>query len=129
MRITLYTLALGLRSRFHKANKNIMKRLTVLYLIAIFLSFHTFAAEDSEKSLSQMRSYTACLNCDLSGVDLSRSFLHQSSLRGSQLVGADLRWSYFEEVNLRRANLKGADLRHTVLNKVDMRHAKLSLPI
>jgi len=71
-----------------------------------------------QRNVQQLLKTNACPSCDLAGVDLSQSRLHQANLQGANLSGArlnlaDLSGANLRQANLSRANLAGADLSYT----------------
>jgi uncharacterized protein YjbI with pentapeptide repeats len=67
-----------------------------------------------------------CVECDLSGVDLSGKRMKEVDLERANLQGANLEDANLSEANLKGANLSGANLRDADLSEADLYSANLS---
>jgi len=66
----------------------------------------------AKKTLDPLRKLLTtkeCQKCDLIGVNLSETDLHDANLSGANLTGANLKGANFLGANLTGANLKGAN--------------------
>jgi len=67
-----------------------------------------------------------CVECDLTGVDLSGKRMKEVDLERANLQGANLEGANLSEANLKGANLSGANLRDADLSEADLYSANLS---
>jgi len=68
----------------------------------------------------------ACVECDLSGLDLSGKDLEGMDLERANLAEANLKGADLSEANLKGADLSGANLREADLSEADLYKADLS---
>ncbi|PIE69757.1 MAG: hypothetical protein CSA21_00670 [Deltaproteobacteria bacterium] len=80
----------------------------------------TDAAARQQAALEQLDDTDACVDCDLSGVDLAGRRLGGADLERINLSGANLQGVNFKKANLKGANLSRADLQGAVLSKADL---------
>ncbi|MBW4592693.1 MAG: pentapeptide repeat-containing protein [Brasilonema angustatum HA4187-MV1] len=88
-----------------------------------------------QHTIQQLQETRKCLNCNLSGMNLSGANLEGVDLRSTNLQGvnlknANLRYANLEWVDLREANLQGADLtganlKSTLLVGADLQRTNL----
>lgn len=78
-----------------------------------------------QHNVQQLLKTKACPSCDLAGVDLSQSRLHQANLQGANLTGARLNLADLSGANLRQANLSRANLAGADLSYADFEGANL----
>lgn len=112
---------------------------TLLCIAALTLSSPTAWGATNAKTASltpiqinvqQLLKTKACPSCDLAGVDLSQSRLHQANLQGANLSGArlnlaDLSGANLRQANLSRANLAGADLSYADFEGANLENVQL----
>lgn len=78
-----------------------------------------------QRNVQQLLKTKTCPSCDLAGVDLSQSRLHQANLQGANLSGARLNLADLSGANLRQANLSRANLAGADLSYADFEGANL----
>jgi len=76
--------------------------------------------------IEQLLDDDRCVECDLTGVDLSGKRLKEVDLERANLQGANLEDANLSEANLKGANLSGANLRNVDLSEADLYSANLS---
>jgi len=84
------------------------------------------AAAEKQALVEQLLDTDACVECDLSGVDLSGKRLKEVDLERADLSGADLSDTNLSEANLKGADLSGANLRGADLSEADLYKADLT---
>lgn len=84
------------------------------------------AAAEKQALVDQLLDTDACVECDLSGVDLSGKRLKGVDLERANLAGADLSDTNLSEANLKGADLSGANLRGADLSEADLYKADLT---
>ncbi len=110
--------------------KQTMQRISVFTLMAIALGTSPSMGFDQEE-FERLKSTLVCVDCDLSGVDLTNSFLagatlFRSNLSGANLTNADLFGADLTDVNLTGANLSGANLGNSRLVDANLTDADIS---
>jgi len=98
-------------------NRTAMLGVAILGLAGIGLATETMKAQNLDL-IEQLKTTRKCVQCDLSGaelsalslenVDLSGANLYRAQLYGTKLNGANLAGAVLQEANLRMANLSGA---------------------
>lgn len=78
---------------------------------------------DRQAVLTQLFDKKRCVDCDLSGMDLSGKNLDGFDLERANLKGSNLRGADLEKANLKGAKLDGASLRDADLRKADLYRA------
>ena len=78
------------------------------------------------KDLDQFLLTGECVECDLSGADLSDEYLTRANLSGANLSGAILYMANLSGANLSGAILSGADLSGADLSMADLTRADLT---
>lgn len=76
--------------------------------------------------IEQLLDDDRCVECDLTGVDLSGKRLKEVDLERANLQGANLEDVNLSEANLKGTNLSGANLRNADLSEADLYRANLS---
>ncbi len=84
------------------------------------------AAAEKQALVEQLLDTDACVECDLSGVDLSGKRLKEVDLERANLSGADLSDTNLSGANLKGADLSGANLREADLSEADLYKADLT---
>lgn len=79
------------------------------------------AGSYSEADLKKLNDTGSCVNCNLSGVDLSKKSLPKADLSGANLKEANLAYT-----NLKEANLAGADLTGATVENANLVGAALA---
>ena len=64
--------------------------------------------------------FNECVECDLSGANLTWTYLYGANLTGANLAGVDLSGNDLTGANLTEANLFGADLTGADLTGADL---------
>lgn len=82
-------------------------------------------AEPLSRQMQHLLEEGVCLQCDLSGSDLSDADLEGDNLEEADLSGANLARANLQGANLRNANLSGANLEGADLADADLRGADL----
>ena len=89
-----------------------VRKLTVLFVLAVALCGSGTAIAFDETDLKKFKALNKCEGCDLSGADLKKANLQRADLSGA---------------NLREANLKGVDLRGAKLSEANLIEASGSV--
>lgn len=89
------------------------------------------AVPGKEDLLAKLLETNMCVECDFSGMDLTKvklkgAFLERVNFEGANLAGANLKKANLKAANLRNANLQGANLTGADLYKADLEGANLS---
>ncbi len=95
---------------------------------SLFYTVETPAQATAKKQalVDQLLDTDACVECDLSGVNLSGKRLKGVDLERADLAGADLSDSNLSEANLKGADLSGANLKGADLSEADLYKADLT---
>lgn len=86
----------------------------------------TVAEAKKKMMVEKLLDDNRCVECDLSGVDLSGRHLDEADLERVNLQGANLSGADLSEANLKSADLRGANLQNADLREADLYRANLS---
>lgn len=85
------------------------RRLSVATAMAIALGVSAAVAADPA-DVEKLKATNNCVDCDLSGAVLRRTYLSGAKLSGAKLSDANLEWANLRDANLTNAKLTGANL-------------------
>jgi uncharacterized protein YjbI with pentapeptide repeats len=93
--------------------------LRAIVTIGLLLSINSYAYNPLD--LEKLKRTNSCVECDLSGANLSGMKFTKSNLSGSVFYGANL-----SQANFSGANLSDSDLYMTNLSEANLEHANLA---
>ena len=97
---------------------------TLAFVAPLFLTNSTLAG--NPQHVQRLLETRECVNCDLSGVNLSEEHLIGADLRNANLEGANLKYANLEGADLTGANLTRANLSYSMLSNVNFKNANLN---